>query len=227
MAIICRDHALLFIMAPRTGCTAVGNLLCRDLGGEFLPQSDVVDSDGRAVMRHKHNTLRQLYHYDLLSPDEKKRLLTFTCVRNPFDSLVSLYIKLSSTYQHLLNDSTSFVHRVPGYVESMQWCRTHSFDEWIQQRYAPRRFLKIFRRPRRASMFGRYTDGADIVMRFERLQSDFEEVLQTAGLPPMQVPFDNATPERDRDYRSYYSKQSRALVESALGDDLHRYGYRF
>jgi Sulfotransferase family len=227
MAIICRAHSLLFIMAPRTGCTAVANLLCQELGGEFLPESDILDARGFAVMRHKHNTLKQLYEHHLLTPDEKNRFFTFTCVRNPYDSLVSLYVKLSSTYQYLLEDDTAFVHRVPGYVESMHWCRTHSFDEWIEERYGPRRVLRFFKKRRRASMYRRYTEGADFVMRFEQLQQDFDVVLQRAGLDPLKIPFFNATPERGSDYRAYYGKRSRELVESALEEDLQRYGYRF
>jgi hypothetical protein len=227
MAIICRSHRLLFIMAPRTGCTAIGDLLCDKLQGEFLPKSDVVDTSGTAILRHKHNTLRDLFQHGLLTPDEKTRLFTFTSVRNPFDSLVSLYVKLSTTYQYLLEDKASFVHRDPGYIEDMNWCRTHSFDDWIARRYAPRRVLRVFKRRPRASMFSRYTDGADYVMRFERLQADFDEVLRRVGLEGLSIPRINPTPDRGPDYRAYYSPASRRLVEAALAEDLSRYGYSF
>lgn len=227
MAIICRSHGLLFIMAPRTGSTAIGDLLCDRLHGEFLPKTDVVDTQGVAVLRHKHNTLRDLFNHGLLTPQEKARLFTFTCVRNPFDSLVSLYVKLSTTYQYLLEDKASFIHRDPGYIEDMNWCRTHSFDDWIKRRYAPRRVLRFFRRKPRASMFSRYTDGADYVMRFERLQEGFDEVLRRAGLERLVIPVINTTPDRVSDYRRYYTPESRRLVESALSEDLKRYEYTF
>src|SRR5215468_1500064 len=44
MAIICRQYGLLFIMTPRTACTAVGDLLCTHYGGEFIPAEDILDS---------------------------------------------------------------------------------------------------------------------------------------------------------------------------------------
>ena len=44
MAIICRKYKLLFIMTPRTACTAIGELLCDHYDGEFLPGEDILDS---------------------------------------------------------------------------------------------------------------------------------------------------------------------------------------
>jgi hypothetical protein len=218
---------MLFIMPPRTGSTAIGELLCEKLGGEYLPKSDVIDTQGVAVLRHKHNTLRDLLTHGLLTPQEKASLFTFTCVRNPFDSLVSLYVKLSTTYQYLLEDKASFIHRDPGYMEDMNWCRTHSFDEWIERRYGRRRVWRLFSRAPRASMFSRFTDGADYVMRFEKLQEGFDEVLSRVGLERLTIPLINPTPDRAADYRGYYSPKSRRLVEAALADDLERYGYTF
>ena len=227
MAIISRAHGLLFIMTPRTGCTAIGDLLRDKLEGEYLPETDIVDPRGLIILGHKHNSVHELLEHGLLTPQEKAGLFTFTAVRNPFDSLVSLYVKLASTYQYLLDEKDAFIHRDPGYIDEMNWCRTHSFDEWIERRYAPRRVLRFFRVRRRASMFERYIEGADYVMRFERLQKDFDEVLRRASLEPLKIPLFNATPDRESDYRPYYSHRSRQLVEAAFSDDLERYGYRF
>ena len=227
MAIISRAHGLLFIMTPRTGCTAIGDLLCDKLEGEYLPTTDIVDPGGLIIVGHKHNSVHELLEHGLLTPKEKAGLFTFTAVRNPFDSLVSLYVKLASTYQYLLEDKDAFIHRDPGYMDEMNWCRTHSFDEWIERRYAPRRVLRLFRVRRRASMFQRYIEGAEVVMRFERLQQDFDDVLRRVGLEPLNIPFFNATPNRGSDYRAYYSQRSRRLVESAFSDDLDRFSYRF
>jgi Sulfotransferase family. len=214
-------------MTPRTGCTAIGDLLCEQLEGEYVPKSDIVGPEGFIILGHKHNSVHELFEHGVLTPSEKAQVFTFTAVRNPFDSLVSLYVKLASTYQYLMEDKAAFIHRDPGYIDEMHWCRTHSFDDWIERRYAPRRVFRFFRMRRRASMFQRYVDGADYVMRFERLQDDFDEVLRRVGLEPLKIPLYNATPDRESDYRAYYSRRSRQLVESAFSDDLARYGYRF
>ena len=38
MAIICRDHRLLFVMVPGTGCSVVGKALQEELDGTFFPE---------------------------------------------------------------------------------------------------------------------------------------------------------------------------------------------
>jgi hypothetical protein len=226
MAILCPKYKLLFIMTPRTACTAIGDLLIDTLGGEYLPTADILDQRGAMVVSRKHSTLPDLLAHGCLSADQRRQLLVFSCVRNPFDSLVSLYVKKAVTYQYLLNDPSAFIHRVPGYVQDMEWCRSHSFDEWIVTRYAPSIFDRILGRKRRP-MFQRYTEGVDVVMRFERLQADFDSVLAQVGLPPIGIPTTNRTPEREVDYRRYYTPRSRRIVEYLSREDCERYGYHF
>ena len=91
MAIICRKFNLLFIMTPRTACTAIGEFLCEHYSGEFLPAEDILDSRGFISVQKKHSTLAELLAHKLLTAREAKSLLKVAAVRNPFDSLVSLY----------------------------------------------------------------------------------------------------------------------------------------
>jgi hypothetical protein len=151
-------------------------------------------------------------------------------VRNPFDTLVSFYIKKAVTYQPLLNNPASFVHRIPGYAEDMRWAKEHTFDQWIERRYS-RGLLDRVLRGRRggpASLFSRYAEGVDAVMRFESLQTDLDGVLARAGVTRrIVIPNFNITPERDRDYRRYYTPRTRRIVESRFAEDLRRYDYQF
>src|SRR6476659_9512318 len=114
MAIICRQYSLLFIMTPRTACTAIGDLLCTHYGGEFLPSEDVLDLQGFISVQKKHSTLQELFKHKILAPQEAKSLLKIAAVRNPFDSLVSLYYKQRLKYQPLLSDPSSWVNRSVG-----------------------------------------------------------------------------------------------------------------
>jgi hypothetical protein len=93
MAIICRKYDLLFIMTPRTASTAIGELLCEYYDGEFLPAEDMLGSLGFISVQKKHSTLSQLFAHKLLSEREAKSLVKVAAVRNPFDSLASLYFK--------------------------------------------------------------------------------------------------------------------------------------
>src|SRR5438477_4408881 len=99
MAIICRKYNLLFIMTPRTACTAIGELLCERFGGEFLPSEDILDSNRQITVQKKHSTLEELIKHKLLSAAQAKSLLKVAAVRNPLYSLVSLYFKQRLKYQ--------------------------------------------------------------------------------------------------------------------------------
>jgi hypothetical protein len=80
-------------MTPRTACSAVGKVLREGLGGVFFPEKDIIDSKGRLVLGHKHCTLNELILFNYLTEQEASSLYVFAGVRNPFDSLVSEYIK--------------------------------------------------------------------------------------------------------------------------------------
>src|SRR5437899_5850972 len=151
MAIICRKYNLLFIMTPRTACTAIGELLCEHYAGEFLPAKDILDSRGFISVQKKHSTLSQLLAHNLLTVGEAKSLLKIAAVRNPFDSLVSLYFKQRLKYQPLLSDPSSWVNRSIGDAGQVRYTQTHSFNDWVfkvSYRKFIKRHLKI-----RASMF--------------------------------------------------------------------------
>jgi len=227
MAVICRASELLFIMTPRTGCTALGELLCRELGGEYLPETDIIGANGNITVQKKHSTLSQLLDRGLLSQEDRGRLCVFAAVRNPFDSLVSLYVKKSKTYQPLLDDPDSWVHRVAGYAEDMRYCRTHTFDEWIDKQYGVGTLGRWLRRGR-GSLYRKYIDGVDAVIRFENLQEEFNQLLGRQGIElQLTIPRQNTTPQRRANYQEYYCPRSRKLVEQAFAEDLRRFAYQF
>jgi Sulfotransferase family len=227
MAIICRKYNLLFIMTPRTACTAIAELLCGQYGGEFVPSEDIQDAHGFISVQKKHSTLPELIKHKLLTEEEAKSLLKVAAVRNPFDSLVSLYFKQRSKYQPLLTDPSSWVNRSPGYPQNMRYAQTHSFNEWVVKvsyRKAIKRLLGL-----RASMFAEHIDGMDEVLKYESIEKDLKEAFKRAGIEwKADIPKVNRTDERpDRDYRSFYSRPAALAVAFAYSYDLKTYGYRF
>ena len=227
MAIFCRNPGLLFIQAPRTGCTAIEKLLLDRYAGESVPSENILDTEGFVRVQRKHCTVRQLLDEKLSPLDYARKYTTFTTVRNPYDSLVSLYVKKREGYQDRLQDPTSWVHLVRGYVEDMEFCRTHTFEEWLNKRYPVSKVDRLLGRGRR-SLYGRYTEGVSIVMRFERLQEDFEGVMRRAGVEgDVTIPTVNTTRQRGRRYQDYYTPEARRLVEYVFKPELDRYGYTF
>jgi hypothetical protein len=227
MAIICRQYNFLFIMTPRTACTAIGDLLCKHYGGEFLPAEDIIDSDGHLSVQKKHSTLSELIKFGLLASADARALLKVATVRNPFDTLVSLYFKQKFKYQPLLEDQTSWVNRSPTYARNMRYAQTHSFDQWVRRKCRRQIVKRLFGIP--PSMFHDYTQGVDMVMRYERIDEDLRNVFTRARMPTdVVIPTVNRTDERsDRDYRPLYSLLSKMAVRRAFSDDLRTYGYSF
>jgi hypothetical protein len=227
MAIISHAHSLLFLMTPRTGCTAIASLLLACLRAEYLPSESILDEHARFVVQRKHCTLAQLLTHGILNPAQRRSLFAFGAVRNPFDSLVSLYTKLAISYQPFLQDQNSWVYKVKGYAEDVKYCRTHTFSEWIERRYA-RRVWDRLRGVGKVTLNAPFVDGVDFVMRFERLQDDFNEVLRQAGIDqPLTIPSVNVTGDRETDYRLYYTPAARRIVEYALERELKQFGYEF
>jgi hypothetical protein len=216
-------------MTPRTGCTAIGEVLCEHLDGEYLPPEDIIDSDGFYLVQKKHSKIKELLEYKLLTAEELSSLYKFTSVRNPFDTLVSLYTKKRYKYASLLSDPTSWVHRFrkPNYVEDMKFCINHSFDAWIYRRFRMQ-IVNLLLGRGRINLYEPFTQGVDDIIRFENLQNDFHRILDKAGFKKsLRIPKINVTPNRKKDYRQYYSKVSRIMVQFIHKNDLKEYRYRF
>lgn len=221
MAVLGRELGYLAILAPRTGCTAMSVHLIKQGTGEWLPSKDMTTDDGRSIPR-KHTLLEDLYVAGLLSREERRELVVFTSVRNPYDSLVTLWAKFVGSYVPLLDDPTSFVHDEPGMVPDIEFCRDHSFSEWIERRYEP------MRDGTRRNLYGPYLQDADRVLRFESLQDDLDRLLEDLGSEPLEpIPVVNRTENRAEDYRSLYDDRARSIVRDVFAADLERFGYRF
>ena len=214
-------------MTPRTACTAVGDLLCSHYDGEFVPSEDILDSKGFISVQKKHSTLSELIEHNLLTLEEAKSLLKIAAVRNPFDSLASLYFKQKLKYQPLLADPSSWVNRSPRYAEDMRYAQTHSFNEWVLK-MSYRKLIKRLLRGR-VSMFAEYTRGMDVVLRYESIEADLKETFSKAGIPwKADIPKVNRTDERTGvDHRSLYSQVAALIVRFVYAHDLKSYAYEF
>ncbi len=214
-------------MTPRTACTAIGELLCKHYDGEFVPADNILDSRGMILVDRKHSTLSQLIQHKVLTREHAKSLLTIAAVRNPFDSLVSGYFKQRLKYQPLLSDPSSWVHRWPRYVGYMKYAQTHSFNQWVL-RISYRKFIKRLL-GFRASMYADFTQGVDVVMRYESIERDLKKVFNRAGIEwKADIPWINRTDERtERNYRSFYSRFAAFAVGLAYSEDLKKHDYKF
>ena len=236
VAVISRSRGYLFLLAPRTASTALAHgVLFPHLDGEWIPPEHVLDERGRIVVGRKHTTVPELVRAGLLTRAEARGLFTFCAVRNPFDSLVSHYVKLrTQRRQEAATDPGSWVNRQPGALRSVETASELSFSEWLRERYVGtgswrHPWWKLRHRTAPPHhLYGPYVRDSDEILRFEHLQEDFDRIAGRLGATgPLEIPRVNATAARDRDYREYYDDGSRRLVETLFAPDLERFGYRF
>jgi hypothetical protein len=237
MALISRDLGLLFIMAPHTGCTAVGTLLNERFGAMYLPEQDIPATDGRPAIPRKHTTLPQLREAGLIEqafpdPDARSRLVIASTIRNPFDMNVSAwyrwYRKLDPEHPLHNPEFESRAGGDGGVPPSELPAARADFERWLVHRYQPSLSQRLRGRFRRVQAF-RWTEGSDVVLRHERLQEDLDALLTRLGVEGHhEIPTVNVTRKRDRrPYQEWYTPRSRRIVEGAFADDLAEFGYRF
>ncbi len=223
MAILCRELGLLFVLTPATGSTAVGQLLIERFGGEWLPAAN------RPEIRKKHSTLGELRAAGLVDDALRRRLLVVTCVRNPYDRLVSIYAKRRGAPADRVADPDSWLYGPKGLgrAADVEWIARHDFRQWIRRRFVRNWLLRTLL-GRSRSVYDRFVDGVDVVMRYERLQADFEAVILRLGGTPCEIPRINVSAARAaRSYRDEYDRLTRLLVWIGQHEDLARFGYAF
>lgn len=233
MAILCDGLKLLFIQTPHTGCTAIGTLLRRRFDGVRVPEQHVrradLDGDGgakddtRIVAARKHATLRQLMDAGLITAGQRKGLVVAAGVRNPYDMLASEFVRTTGTEDPRRRKGTI----VPRRDRFRKGARPTEFEAWLRWRFAP-------------GLTGRlqgahhvkppdFAEGADQVIRFERLQEDFDALMKVLGVTErVEVPVVNPTVGRKgRHYSEFYTPAARRIVDEVYDGWIGRFGYHF
>lgn len=196
----------LFVHVPKTA----GNTI----QGALKPYSDddvvtiVGHQDGveRFELRNprykteKHSTLAE---YELeYGKDVLDGLFKFACVRNPWDRCMSRYF--SPDRGQVVWNKAEFMELVKWVVKPLPY---------------------YFSRPGRVEPIQAAVANLDRVLSYETLQSDFDSVCVELGIPTALLPRRNASTQTD--YRKYYDRECRRLVEITLAEEIDYFGYSF
>ena len=250
MAIICREHKLLFIMVPGTGCSVVGRMLQQELGGEFIPEYPI-RKNGHTVVARKHNTLPEILSHGLMTREEREEYLVFASIRSPFDRWVTYY-------QRYVGDWLEEYEGVARRKIDRDKKKFEIDDEELQLRHRQldQRMKKLRRRrmilrnvgfnfwmtgtslrwwwkgrsnPTRSLDEFVYPmlEDVDAVIRQERLNEGLNTILSSSGVDQhIDLPRKNETGGK-KPYQSYYAWPTRKLAELLFGRAIEKYGYRF
>ena len=147
----------------------------------------------------------------------------FTFIRNPFDFLVSTYFYAKSYPNHFMHNdiiqqNMTMEEFVPYYMNVRTQHQNPSirpfgsnkvvtFQDWLLDK-----------------------DGNEImdyVGKLETMDEDMKVIFERLNLPLSKAPTINVNPNRDKDYRKYYTEKSKAMVEGAFHWSLKKFNYTF
>lgn len=139
-----------------------------------------------------------------LPPEIYNRIFKFAFVRNPWDRLVSRYAYLSKNQDHPRHE---FVKRLKSFEDYVDWeIRRGKF---FQHTYVTDREGKLI---------------VDFIGYYERLREDFAKVCERLNV---KAELPRANTSSHRDYRTYYTPETRDLVGRYFQKDIELFGYNF
>jgi len=249
MAIICPDAKLLFIMVPGTGCSVVGRALEKHLGGQFLPEKDIV-KDNKVVHPRKHNTAEQLLRDGVIDSATLDDYTVAATVRNPFDRFVTYYQRFAGEWvDYSLNVQRQGIQRRRERYEQDEFdelnralddqarvlkrrqrlIRMVGFNNWLKWNVV--RFLLKERLASGASRENRrdflypMLAHVDVALRFESLQQSLNALLARLGVEvEIELERRNVT-QGKKPFASYYSRSTAAFVAKTFRDELDQFDY--
>ncbi|MGH9465390.1 MAG: hypothetical protein ACRD0X_07050 [Thermoanaerobaculia bacterium] len=205
--ILSDTHRYLFVELPHTASTAIAGELTEHYGG-------------RSIL-HKHAR----YHQFLaVATPEARRYFVFSGIRNPLDEAVTYYFRYQTDHQGRYSDPAKW-KRNGGSVSE------HSVAQYLYLRDAQADFPTYLRRFYRKP----YDNWSNLahrrfhqVIRFERLQEGFAEVLERLGLAAGRpLPVTNKTAQRRAAWWEYYPPELRPYAARIFGPFLREWGYEF
>jgi len=192
----------LFVHIPKTAGNSIQSVL-RDYSEDQLialrKEQDGIERFGLRSTKYKikkHSTLNE-YHR-ALGEEQFRDLYKFTCVRNPWDRMVSYYFTPTQ------NPET--------------WNRK-KFREIISKAVSLADYLRL------DNGEGDPFANVDCIIRFENLADEFRAVCNTIGIPPPALPRYNRS-SRDH-YSKYYDDELREFVGARFAAEIERFNYRF
>ncbi|MGR9108337.1 MAG: sulfotransferase family 2 domain-containing protein [Gammaproteobacteria bacterium] len=199
---IAQEHRFIFVHIPKTAGNALQSILVK------YSEDSIVIRDGQDGFQRfavegpfglaKHAALSD--YLAVLGPWafwSKKR---FACVRNPWDRAISFYFS--------------------PHKGRVTWNR----DEFIRLLAGIRPMVSYLRLPQDSSASAALGN-VDFLLRFERLQQDFDRICDILGIGRHPIPLRN--PSKHLPYPNYYDEELIGIVARRFSEDVSLLGYAF
>ena len=202
----------LFIWIPKTGGTSVYSVLSNYSFPNFMipHHFDLFTNQGSVTFGHV--SVDRLLKEKVISQTYFDNSFKFCFVRNPWDRLVSLFHYLKKAGRLHRNISFAiFCKQVTqeritpiGLYNSIGLSQCNPQSTWVTDKKG-----KLI---------------VDFVGKYESLESDFAKI---CGLLDIHKKLPHLNKTNHKDYRSYYDKTSKRLVEDFYKQDIQLFNYQF
>lgn len=198
-------HGFLFIHIPKTAGNSIQNILKYYSEEKIVCVAPHQDGVERFQIRsdvyeiHKHSTL--LEYQNQLGQEVINQLFKFTCVRNPWERMISFYFS--------------------GHRQVLHWNRAE-FVELVNDVKPVIDFVTLDRDCEKGQ---KLFESMDYYIRFEQLNKGFENVCARIGIPPVKLPRHN-TSNHDH-YSTYYDDELVELIREIFQKEINYWGFRF
>ncbi|MEZ5926778.1 MAG: sulfotransferase family 2 domain-containing protein [Hyphomicrobiaceae bacterium] len=228
--ILSHVHRFIYIKTYKTASTSIEAAL-----SEICGPDDVITEASEQLRGHRK---QRAQNYRLEHPLVPKRALWKKLLGRP----ERYYHPSIGYYEHMP------AWRVRAYVGEDVWRRYYKFsferNPWDRQvswyhyktkSKASKPSFETFNRDRKRAYvenFDLYSENGRIVLdhvgRYEALEEGFAAVLDAIGLTGrVTLPVTNVSKAKDRDYRSYYTDESRDLIGGWYRREISEFGYTF
>lgn len=196
------QNRFLFVHIPKTAGNSIQSVLRHYSEDELVVLRQEQDGVERFGLRNpkfklrKHSTLAE--YRAALGEEAFGALFKFTCVRNPWDRMVSLYFQ--PTQKPEMWDPKKFRKLV---------LKTPSIADYLR-----------LDQPN-DDPFGNVRQ----LLRFENLADDFRSVCAALDIPAAPLPIYNRSARKP--YAEYYDVDLRDMVGERFAPEIERFGYKF
>jgi Sulfotransferase family len=202
ISMISLQKGFLFVHIPKTAGNSIQTILAPYSEDEIVAVRGHQDGIERFGLRNpnyklkKHSTLAE--YRATLGEEQFRSFYKFTCVRNPWDRMVSYYFTAGR--------------------QMVKWDRK-AFKKMILKALSAANYLQL--EEGEVDPFG----NVNRILRFETLGDDFNRLCQELNIPSTPLPQYNRS-QREH-YSNYYDKKLSKLVRKRFAIEIERFGYTF
>ncbi len=202
---ISHKYACIFVEVPKTGSTSIRSII----GSPAKPHLNIKETREKFISEYKqkHTNIINRFFKNRAAKSKWEEYFKFGFVRNPWDRVVSLYLRKEGIQMAGKMNFDEFVHWIQNSSDTSIHPSKHKNQlDW---------FLD--------------TNGklaVDYIGKFETLDEDWRVISKKLGIE-QPLPHANKNPKKKKHYTEYYNHELRDIIADKFRIDIEYFDYKF